>query len=90
MEKQLSVTFNHYRGEGGSAEEISRDFDVKAEKETIQIGRRKTEYLTLVGSRENVMDFLEEYALDFIVDGEPNEEDENTEFYYETEEEEED
>ena len=69
MTNKISVCFNHYRGEGGTAEEISKDYEVEVTSEDVPSEDRRStyHYITIVGTEENVMGFLEDYALTHIV-----------------------
>ncbi len=70
MEKKLSICFNHYRGEGGSAKEISTDYEVEATEEEVPSEDRRSffKYITIVGHRSNVISFMEDYNMMEIID----------------------
>ncbi len=70
MNKIINVEFNHYRGEGGTPEEITRDWGISAKHNvhTTHGGRRSYTTLELQGNREDVMAFLDDYALAHLVE----------------------
>ena len=93
--KYVEVSFNHYRGEGGTAEEIAADYEVTAKSEEIHYNRMRYDQITITGEREKVIGFLEDYALYHMVknydnDDSLSEDNEDTTFLSWSDEEEED
>jgi hypothetical protein len=62
-EKNISVSFDHSRGEGGTLAEIQQDWNIAASVDS-------DGYLTLTGNPEDVKAFLEDYGLEHLFDWE--------------------
>ena len=75
QEKTISVSFDHYRGEGGTPNEIQKDWNINASVDSDGC-------LTLTGNPEDVKAFLEDYGLMHLFDWEDPAYEDNEAIHY--------
>jgi len=73
--KNISVSFDHSRGEGGTPNKIQQDWNIAASIDG-------DGYLTLTGSPEDVKAFLEDYGLMHLFDWEDPAYEDNEAIHY--------